>query len=69
MDGHTSQPVRRAGGDACFRSLKPAGQSDARTQSQSVGQVSEADGDEEIKVGVLDGAGVQMAMETDPRPS
>lgn len=69
MDGHTNQPARWVSGDARFRSLKPAGHSDACTQSQSVGQVSKADGDEEIKVGVLDGAGVQMAMETDPRPS
>lgn len=31
-------------------------------QSQSVGQVGEADGDEEIKVGELDGPVVQMAV-------
>lgn len=46
-----------------------ASQSDGRIQSQSVGQVSETDGDEEIKVGELDGAAVQMAVETDPSPS
>ena len=34
-----------------------------------MGQVSETDGDEEIKVGEVDGAAVQMAMETDPSPS
>lgn len=44
-------------------------ESDARIQSQSMGQVSQTDGDEEIKVGELDGAAVQMATETDPSPS
>lgn len=46
-----------------------ASQSDGHTQSQSVGQVMETDGDEDIKVGELDGAVVQMAVETDSSPS
>lgn len=44
-------------------------QSDGCIQSQSVGQIIETDGDEEIKVGELDGPAVQMAVETDPSPS
>lgn len=34
-----------------------------------MGQVSVTDGDEEIKVGGLDGPTIHMAMETDPSSS
>lgn len=69
MVGQRDKPASKIDGWKHTLSVSKASQSEGRTQSQSVGQVSETDGDEEIKVGVLDGAGVQMAMETDPRPS
>lgn len=59
----TDGGARRIDGNTVSQS---ASQSNGRAQSQSVGRVSQTDGDEEIKVGEVDGAAVQMAAEPVP---